>query len=85
MSASFPNNAILFDEAHSNGIIFKKDKIQIKEDVIKEQRELLFPIVKYMINPGYSDIEENMSVFDKTSAAISAVFSCISTLVNEKN
>ena len=37
-----------------------------------------------MINPGYTDIEESMTVFDKTSATISAVFSCISTFVNDK-
>ena len=37
-----------------------------------------------MINPGYTDIEESMTVFDKKSTAISAVFSCISTLVSEK-
>ena len=73
-----------FDTKNRKCIIFKKDKIQVKEDILKEQREFLFPIVKYMINPGYTDIEESMTVFDKTSAAISAVFSCISTLVNEK-
>ena len=72
-----------FDSKDRKCIVFKKDKIQIKEDILKEQRELLFPIVKYMINPGYADIQENMSVMDKTGAAISAVFSCISTLVKE--
>lgn len=65
-------------------IIFKKGNIKEESDVLKEQRETLFPIVKYMINPGYADIEDSLSVLDKTNAAINAAFSCISTLVAEK-
>jgi len=37
-----------------------------------------------MINPGYADIEDSLSVLDKTNAAINAAFSCISTLVAER-
>ena len=65
-------------------MIFKKDNVKEEHDVLKEQREILFPIVKYMINPGYADIEENLTVLDKTNAAFSAALSCISTLVAEK-
>lgn len=65
-------------------IIFKKGNIKEESDVLKEQRETLFPIVKYMINPGYADIEDSLSVLDKTNAAINAAFSCISTLVAER-
>ena len=63
---------------------FKKDNIKEEADVLANQRELLFPIVKYMINPGYADLIDHLTFFDKTSSAISAVFSCISTLVSEK-
>ena len=36
-----------------------------------------------MINPGYADLQERLTIVDKTSATIGAVFSCISTLLNE--
>lgn len=55
-----------------------------EKGVLEEQRDSLSPIVKYMINPGYADVDANLSVFEKTNAAINAAFSCISTLVAEK-
>jgi TPP-dependent pyruvate/acetoin dehydrogenase alpha subunit len=55
-----------------------------EKEVLEEQRDSLSPIVKYMINPGYADVDANLSVFEKTNAAINAAFSCISTLVAEK-
>ena len=73
-----------YDIKNRKTITFKKDDIKIEEDILKAQREILFPIVKYMINPGYADIEENMSLLEKTNAAINAVFSSISTLVAER-
>mgnify|MGYP003420890862 FL=1 len=62
---------------------FKKGEVKEEKDILNKQRETLFPIVKYMINPGYADIAENLSVLDKTGAAINAALSCISTLVQE--
>lgn len=73
-----------FDTKDRKTITFKKGDIKEDKDILKEQREILFPIVKYMINPGYADIEENMTLLEKTNAAINAVFSSISTLVAEK-
>ena len=73
-----------YDSKERKTIIFKKDNIKVESDILAKQRELLFPIVKYMINPGYADVEENASFLNKTSSAIAAVFSCISTLVAEK-
>ncbi len=73
-----------FDAKDRKTITFKKGDIKEEMDILKEQREILFPIVKYMINPGYADIEENMTLLEKTNAAINAVFSSISTLVAEK-
>ena len=70
-----------------NRIVHNRSKADLssrEKDILKEQREILFPIVKYMINPGYADIEENMTLLEKTNAAINAVFSSISTLVAEK-
>ena len=65
-------------------ITFKKGNIKEVSDPLKEQRKELFPIVKYMINPGYADVDLNLSFFDKTSSVINATLSCISTLVSEK-
>ena len=73
-----------YDSKERKTITFKKDKIKVESDILAKQRELLFPVVKYMINPGYADVEKNATFFDKTSSAISAVFSCISTLVANK-
>ena len=38
-----------------------------------------------MINPGYADVDVNMSFLNKISSVINATLSCISTLVIEKN
>ena len=73
-----------YDTKDRKTITFKKGDVKMENDILKEQREILFPIVKYMINPGYADIQENLSVFDKTNAAINAALSCISTLVAER-
>ena len=73
-----------YDSEDRSTIVFEKDNIREEFGILEEQRKLLFPIVKYMINPGYADVEMNLSVLDKTNAAIRAAFSCISTLVSEK-
>ena len=72
-----------YDIGERKTITFKKDNVKMENDILQKQRETLFPIVKYMINPGYADIQENMSLAEKTNAAINAAFSCISTLLKE--
>ena len=72
-----------FDKQDKKTMTFKKDNIKEESDILTKQREVLWPIVKYMINPGYADLQERLTIVDKTSAAIGAVFSCISTLLNE--
>ena len=72
-----------FDKQDRKTMTFKKDNIKEESDILTKQREVLWPIVKYMINPGYADLLERLTIVDKTSAAIGAVFSCISTLLNE--
>lgn len=73
-----------YNEEDRKTITFKAGNIKEESDLLKKQRDLLFPIVKYMINPGYADVEANATFLNKTSSAIAAVFSCISTLVSEK-
>ena len=72
-----------FDKQDRKTMTFKKDNIKEESDILTKQREVLWTIVKYMINPGYADLQERLTIVDKTSAAIGAVFSCISTLLNE--
>ena len=72
-----------YDAKHRKTMVLKKDNIKEESDILKEQREQLSPIVRYMINPGYADVDLNMSFADKTGTAIKAAFSCISTLVAE--
>ena len=72
-----------YDMDERKTIIFEQDRIRMESDILREQRTLLFPVVKYMINPGYADVNLNLSVIEKTNAAINAAFSCISTLVSE--
>ncbi len=72
-----------YDKQERKTMTFKKDNVKEESDILAKQREILWPIVKYMINPGYADLLERLTIVDKTSAAIGAVFSCISTLLNE--
>lgn len=72
-----------YDRKDRKTMTFKKADIKEEYDVLTRQRETLWPIVKYMINPGYADLLDRLSLAKKTSSAIGAVFSCISTLLKE--
>ena len=72
-----------YNKKERKTITFKKDNIKEEYNILSQQRELLWPIVKYMINPGYADLLDRLTLADKTSSAIGAVFSCISTLLKE--
>lgn len=72
-----------YDKKERKTITFKKGDIKEEYNILSNQREILWPIVKYMINPGYADLLDRLTLADKTSSAIGAVFSCISTLLKE--
>ena len=72
-----------YDRKDRKTMTFKKGDIKEEYDILTRQRETLWPIVKYMINPGYADLLDRLSLAEKTSSAIGAVFSCISTLLKE--
>ena len=72
-----------YDKKERKTITFKKGDIKEEYNILSSQREILWPIVKYMINPGYADLLDRLTLADKTSSAIGAVFSCISTLLKE--
>lgn len=63
---------------------FKAGDTKEASDILKEQRELLFPILNYMVNPGYADMIDELSFGGKANAAFNSVLSCISTLVAER-
>lgn len=73
-----------YDIKERKTMTFKKDDVKEELDPLKKQRELLFPVLKYMINPGYADVNLDLSVLSKTASVINAALSCISTLVSEK-
>ena len=47
----------------------------MEDDILPEQRQLLFPLLRYMINPSYSDMSYNVPFVHKTAAlaALAAV------------
>ena len=73
-----------YDDKDRKTITFKKDKIKVISDPLKSQRELLSPIVDYMINPGYADISLDLPTIKKTASVINAALRTISILVKEK-
>ena len=73
-----------YDTKDRKTMTFKKDNIVLESDILKEQRETLFPILQYMINPGYGNLSLEMSAFVKTRSVIDAALNAISTLVAEK-
>ncbi|MCR5079408.1 MAG: carboxylesterase family protein [Bacilli bacterium] len=72
-----------YDEANRKTMVIKKDDVHMEEDVLSKQREYLTPIVPYMINPGYANLNLDMSLFSKTTSVISASLYAISTLLAE--
>ena len=47
----------------------------MEDDVLPEQRRLLFPLLRYMINPSYAEMSYNVPFVHKTIglAALAAV------------
>ncbi len=73
-----------FDATSRKTLSIKKDDIKIEEDILSAQREELTCIVPYMINPGYANLDLDMSLFTKASAVMAASLNSISTLVSER-
>ena len=73
-----------YDSKHRKTMTFKKDDIKEEVDILKEQRKQLFPIVSYMINPGYADVNLHIGAIPTAASVVKASLSCISTLLSEK-
>ncbi len=52
-----------YDLTHRHTLIVDSNSIEVISDPLKKQREILFPIVKYMINPGYGNINLSLPFF----------------------
>lgn len=52
-----------YDKTNRKTLIVKKDLLAMEEDPLKEQRVLLSPIVRYMINPGYGNLNLSLPFF----------------------
>ena len=72
-----------YDIEDRNTLVFKKDQIAVEKDILKEQRELLSPLLRYMINPGYANLDMSMTVLGKTKALVDAMLNNLSILVEE--
>ena len=73
-----------YDSKHRKTMTFKKGDIKEEVDILKEQRKQLFPIVSYMINPGYADVNLHIGAIPTAASIVKASLSCISTLLSEK-
>ena len=52
-----------YDNKQRKTLIIKKNELKIVDDPLKRQRELLSPLLKYMINPGYGNISLKLPFF----------------------
>ena len=60
----------------------------MKEDVLREQRKLLFPLLRYMINPSYTSLDFNVPFVRKVvlhSAAAALTVAGVAVLVKKLN
>ena len=63
-----------YDTRHRATMILCKES-HMEDDILPEQRQLLFPLLRYMINPSYADMSYNVPFVHKTAAlaALAAV------------
>ncbi|MCR5490839.1 MAG: carboxylesterase family protein [Bacilli bacterium] len=73
-----------YDGESRNTMTIQKEGWTVVSDPLQKQRELLTPVVKYMINPGLANVDLDMSLFTKTKSLVNASFNAISFLVSEK-
>ena len=64
-------------------LIIKKGALKEEGNPLKWQRELLGPIVDYMINPGYALLSFDMTTLEKTKSVIKATLNTTSTKVKD--
>lgn len=64
--------------------VIAKDNIRMHSDVLSEQRKLLMPIIKYMVNPSYADLDYNVpytrKIFGMAAAGLTAIVSGIALI-----
>ena len=73
-----------FDTKDRKTLFVKKDKLEMVSDPLSRQRELLMPLMKTMINPGYGDISLSLPFFSMIKQIISALFNTIVLKATEK-
>lgn len=54
-----------YDREHRSTMILCR-KSQMRDDILSEQRQLLFPLLRYMINPSYMEMNYNVPFVYKT-------------------
>ena len=62
-----------YDEVDRKTLVIKKGEVSVVSDILKEQREALSPLLGYMINPGYGNLDMSMSPLTKVKALAEAL------------
>ena len=63
-----------YDKENRKTLMVSKDNLVMESNPLGAQRELLFPILKYMINPGYGNINLSLPFFPMLKNLIVAAF-----------
>ena len=63
-----------YDTSDRKTLMIKKDKMEMNSDPLGPQRELLFPLLSYMINPGYGNINLSLPFFQMIKNILIAAF-----------
>ena len=63
-----------YDDINRKTLMIKKEKIEMNSDPLGPQRELLFPLLSYMINPGYGNINLSLPFFSMIKNLVLAAF-----------
>ncbi len=73
-----------YEASKRKTMTFKKDDCHLVEDPLPKQREELSCVVPYMINPGYANLDLDLSLFTKTASVIKASLTTVSMMVGAK-
>lgn len=75
-----------YDTARRPTMVISKEALRMENDVLSAQRKLLYPILKYRINPSYASLDYNVPFVHKTAAigaaALAVTAAAIGFIIN---
>ena len=60
-------------ETHKRATMILQKKPELRFDILKRQRKLLSPLLKYMLNGSYTELDFNIPFVRKKAAQLAAV------------